>query len=73
MQEIRAPICTKIRAKTPCKQSERKSVQKSMQKVRAKQVRANGFLKVTLQIEKLPKFHNKVDRVVLLQVGFQKI
>ena len=38
----------KIRAENPC----RKSVQKSVQKICAKQTRANGFPKVTLQIEK---------------------
>ena len=38
----------KIRAKNPC----RKSVQKSVQKICAKETRANGFPKVTLQIEK---------------------
>ena len=38
----------KIRAKNPC----RKSVQKSVQKICAKQTRANGLPKVTLQIEK---------------------
>ena len=44
VQKIRA----KIREKNPC----RKSAQKSVQKICAKQTRANGFPKVTLQIEK---------------------
>ena len=44
----------KIRTKNPC----RKSVQKSVQKICAKQTRANGFPKVTLQIEK-PKIQQE--------------
>ena len=47
----------KIRAKNPCRKSVQKiraenPCKKSMQKICAKQTRANGFPKVTLQIEK---------------------
>ena len=54
----------KIRAKNPCKKSVQKiraknPCRKSVQKIRAKQTRANGFPKVTLQIEN-PKFYSNI-------------
>ena len=54
----------KIRAKNPCRKSVQKiraenPCRKSVQKICAKQTRANGFPKVTLQIEK-PKFYSNI-------------